>query len=283
MPRSRFDDKSVLITGAGSGIGRETALLFAARGATLFLCDVDEPGLEETAQDARRSGGKVHGYVVDVSRRDAMLSFAATVHEKVQAVDVLVNNAGVGLSGGVLDTELDDWEWVISINLWGVIHGLHYFVPPMVRRKKGGHVVNVASAAGFMAPPDLAAYGTTKYAVVGLSEALRGELGPHGIGVSVICPGVINTKIVKTARLKGSGVSRSDLVELYERRNYGPEKVANAILGAVIKNRAIVPVTPEAWVMYSLKRALPETTPALVHRVLERGLGRARSKKDSDE
>jgi short-subunit dehydrogenase len=153
----------------------------------------------------------------------------------------------------------------------------------MVRRKKGGHVVNVASAAGFLATPDLAAYGTTKYAVVGLSEALRGELLPHGIGVSVICPGIINTPIVKTARLKGSGVTRDQLVELYKRRSYGPEKVASAILGAVIKNRAVVPVTPEAWVTYTLKRALPEATPALVNRVLGRRLGRGRSKKGASE
>jgi short-subunit dehydrogenase len=245
----------------------------------LFLCDVDEAGLAETAHQARRSGGSVHAHTVDVSRRDDMRVFADEVHQKVAAVDVLVNNAGVGLSGGVLDTGLDDWEWVISINLWGVIHGLHFFVPKMVQRKKGGHVVNVASAAGFMATPDLAAYGTTKYAVVGLSEALRGELLPHRIGVSVICPGIVNTKIVQTARLRGNGVNRNELVDLYERRNYGPEKVASAILGAVIKDRAIVPVTPEAWVTYALKRALPESTPGLVNRVIGRGLGRGRPKK----
>jgi len=248
MLRSRFDEKSVLITGAGSGIGRETALMFSARGASLFLCDIDEEGLSATAKEARRSGGRVHTYVVDVSRREAMRAFAATVHEQVPAVDVLVNNAGVGLSGGILDTELDDWEWVVSINLWGVIHGCHFFVPKMVARKQGGHVVNIASAAGFLATPDLAAYATTKFGVLGLSEAMRSELAPHRIGVSAICPGIVNTKIVETARLRGGNVSREELVGMYRRRNYGPEKVALAILGAVVKNRGVVPVTPEAWV-----------------------------------
>lgn len=281
MPRSRFDEKSVLVTGAASGIGRETAIVFAARGASLFLCDIDEQGLSDTAKEARRSGGAVHTYVVDVSRRDAMRAFASTVHDQVPAVDVLVNNAGVGLSGGILDTDLDDWEWVVSINLWGVIYGCHFFVPKMVARKGGGHVVNVASAAGFLATPDLAAYATTKFGVLGLSEALRSELAPHGIGVSTICPGIINTKIVETARLSGGKVSREELVGLYRRRNYGPERVAAAILGAVIKNRGVVPVTPEAWITYALKRALPESTPNIVHRLAGRGLGRKREKGES--
>ena len=271
MPRGRFDDKAVLITGSGSGIGRETALAFAARGATLFLCDVNETGLEESAHAARRSGVTVHTRVVDVSRRASMEEFAASVHEEVEAVDVLVNNAGVGLGGGFLDTSLDDWEWVVSINLWGVIHGCHFFLPKMVARKQGGHVVNVASAAGLLAPADLAAYGTTKYAVVGLSEALREELRPHGIGVSTICPGVINTPITRTARLRGQNApSRERLVAMYQRRNYGPEKVATAIVDAVLEDRGVVPVTPEAWAMYALKRALPETTSRLVQRIADR-------------
>jgi NAD(P)-dependent dehydrogenase (short-subunit alcohol dehydrogenase family) len=272
VPRGRFDDKAVLVTGAGSGIGRETALAFAARGARLFLCDVNSAELEETAQVARRSGVAVHTSVVDVSKRDAMEVYASRVHQEIEAVDVLVNNAGVGLGGGFLDTSLDDWEWVVSINLWGVVHGCHFFLPAMVRRKRGGHVVNVASAAGLLATADLSAYSTTKYAVVGLSEALREELRPHDIGVSTICPGVINTPIVRTARLRGEHApSREQLVSLYQRRNYGPEKVAAAIVDAVLSGRGLVPVTPEAWMMYALKRALPETTQRLAQRIAARG------------
>jgi NAD(P)-dependent dehydrogenase (short-subunit alcohol dehydrogenase family) len=272
VPRGRFDDKAVLVTGAGSGIGRETALAFAARGAVLFLCDVNEAALEETARVARRSGVTVHTEVVDVSRRDAMEAFASRVHREVDAVDILVNNAGVGLGGGFLDTSLEDWDWVISINLWGVVYGCHFFLPAMVHRKRGGHVVNVASAAGLLATADLVAYGTTKYAIVGLSEALREELRPHDIGVSTICPGVINTPIARTARLRGAHApSRERLVALYQRRNYGPEKVATAIVGAVLSGGGLVPVTPEAWMMYALKRALPETTQRLVRRITDRG------------
>jgi NAD(P)-dependent dehydrogenase (short-subunit alcohol dehydrogenase family) len=271
LPRGRFDDKAVLVTGSGSGIGRETALAFAARGAKLFLCDVNETGLEESARAARRSGGTVHTRVVDVSGRAAMAEYAEVVHAEVGAVDVLVNNAGVGLGGGFLDTSLEDWDWILSINLWGVIHGCHSFIPQMVAANRGGHIVNVASAAGLLAPADLAAYATTKYAVVGLSEAFREELRPHGIGVSTICPGVINTPITRSSRLRGpSASSRAELVAMYERRNYGPEKVATAIVDAVLEDRGLVPVTPEAWAMYALKRALPETTSRLVQRLADR-------------
>lgn len=272
LPRGRFDDKAVLVTGAGSGIGRETALAFAARGAKLFLCDVDEVGLEQSAQAALRSGGVVRTFVVDVSKRAKMAAFADAVHEEVEAIDVLVNNAGVGLGGGFLDTSLDDWEWLIAINQWGVIHGCHFFLPRMVERKRGGHVVNVASAAGLLATAELAAYSTTKYAVVGLGEALREELREHRIFVSTICPGAINTPITRTARLRGTDIpSRERLVALYQFRNYGPEKVAAAIVDAVLRNRGLVPVTPEAWAVYALKRAFPETTSRIAGLIAERG------------
>src|SRR6185295_18443874 len=122
-----------------------------------------------------------------------------------------------------LETSLEDWEWILSINLWGVIHGCHFFVPGMVRRGSG-HVVNVASAAGLVTMPDLAAYGTTKFAVVGLTEALREEVRPLGIGVTTICPGIINTGITHTSRLRGAREAmRESMIAFYEKRNSGPE------------------------------------------------------------
>jgi NAD(P)-dependent dehydrogenase (short-subunit alcohol dehydrogenase family) len=278
VPRGRFDEKAVVVTGAASGIGQATALAFAERGATLFLCDVDRPRLAGTVQAVARSGGEVHSFQVDVSRPDEMRGFAEVVHSRVSHVDVLVNNAGVGLGGGFLDTTLEDWDWILSINLLGVVHGCHFFVPAMVRARSG-HVVNVASAAGFLATPDLAAYGASKYAVVGLSESLREELREHDISVSTICPGVINTPITRSSRLRGARErSRERIIKLYQERGYGPEKVAEAIVAAVIHRRGLVPVTPEAWLMYVLKRALPNTTPHLVQRLLTRQMSQGRPK-----
>jgi len=255
-----FGGKTALVTGAASGIGRETALAFARAGADLVVCDVNDAGLEETASALRGLGRRVLARRVDVASRDDVQAFADAVHRDHEAVDVLVNNAGVGLGGGLLDTSLEDWEWVLGINLWGVIHGCHFFVPRMVARKRGGHVVNVSSAAGFLASAQLLAYSTTKFAVFGLSEALRQELHPHAIQVTTICPGIINTPITTSARMRGAvGTSeaRTALIEMYRRRNYGPERVAASILKAVARNRSVVPVSPEAWGMYLLKRLSP--------------------------
>jgi len=266
-----FAGTVALVTGAASGIGRETALAFARAGADLALCDVNETGLDETARTVRALGRRVLTGQVDVARADDVRTFAADVHRAHEAVDVLVNNAGVGLGGGFLDTTLEDWNWIIGINLLGVVHGCHFFLPPMVRRRRGGHVVNVSSAAGYVATAELAAYSTTKFAVFGLSEALRDELRPHGIGVTTVCPGLINTPITQTSRMRGSvatPAARAALVALYARRNYGPERVAANILRAVARNRPVAPISPEAWAMYVLKRAAPRLT-ARLNRALQ--------------
>jgi NAD(P)-dependent dehydrogenase (short-subunit alcohol dehydrogenase family) len=269
-----LQDKVVLVTGAASGIGRATANAFAAERVKLVLCDRNEEGLREVEREVSSRVDHVEWRVVDVSSKDEMKDFAADVHSRFPAVDVLVNNAGVGQSGGLLDMSLDDWEWVLGVNLWGVIHGCHFFVPKMVERASGGHVVNVSSVFGFFAPPGTMGYCTSKFGVFGLSESLRGELKPHRIGVSTICPGMINTNIVKTGRFNGATSSRQEkIVREFASKGHSPDVVARAILSAVKKDRAVVPAAPEAWALWYAKRFIPDQF-AMVARFMSERAGR---------
>jgi NAD(P)-dependent dehydrogenase (short-subunit alcohol dehydrogenase family) len=273
MDMSNLAGKTVLVTGAASGIGRATALAFARRGAGLVICDVNEKGLDEVADQIRGLGREVLARRVDVASREQMKDFAAAVHQGVEAVDILMNNAGVGLAADFLDTTLDDWEWILGINLWGAIHGCHFFVPAMVRRGRGGHVINVSSSAGFTPSELLLAYCATKFAVLGLSESLRAELKRHGIGVTAVCPGIINTGIVESARTRGAQATeaaRQRSMDMFRQRNYTPERVAENILKAVQKNRVVAPIAPEAWVMYYLRRFAPGLLAWLNQRLTER-------------
>ncbi len=269
--------KLALVTGAGRGIGRETALACARRGADLALCDVDADGLAETERRARALGGerRMLAQRVDVADAEQMRAFAEAVHDTWPAVDLLVNNAGVGLGGGLLDTTLADWRWIVDINLMGVVHGCHFFVPRMVERGAGGHVVNVASAAGYVPSELLCAYTATKYAVLGLSEALHVELHRRGIGVTALCPGIINTPITRNARLRGAAAAsgaREAMVASYQRRNYGPERVAENLLRAVQRGRLVAPVAAEAWLAYYVKRVAPWAIHALGRWQARRGI-----------
>jgi NAD(P)-dependent dehydrogenase (short-subunit alcohol dehydrogenase family) len=256
-----FAGQCVLITGAGSGIGRQTAFSFAEQQAHLVLADIDEGGLQRTALLCRKLGADVYARRVDVASASEMEALADFVHARFAAVDVLINNAGVGVAGDFVSTDLATWDWAISINLKGVVHGCHYFLPKMIARGVGGHVVNVASLAGLTAGKRMSVYSATKFAIVGLSETLRAELAPHRIGVTALCPGFINTPIVRTSRLTGELAQSPDftqrMVAFYRWRNYGPERVARAILRAVRKRRGLVPVTPEAWLLYYAKRVAP--------------------------
>jgi len=256
----------VVITGAASGIGRATALAFAAHGSELFVCDLPHADLFGLEAELRAAGApRVHASAVDVGSREQMADFCERVC-RIGTPDVLVNNAGVGLAGGLLATSLDDWQWIMNTNLWGVVHGCHFFAPVMAARGRG-QIVNIASAAGYYNSEAMTAYGTTKFAVIGLSEGLRAELAPLGVGVSVVCPGFINTPIVSTMRLRGEAYpesERANVRRFYQQRNYRPERVARAVLYAVRHNPALLPVTPEAWALYVMKRVAPDLGHRLV-------------------
>lgn len=256
--QSFFSGKKVLITGAGSGIGKATALQLAECGALLILSDLNRESLQQTADETRRLGASaVDTHIVDVSDWDDMQAMAGKVRKQHGALDILVNNAGVGMAGDFLSTTIEDWRWVLGINVMGVVHGCKLFAPDMVANGRG-HIVNLASAAGYYAAPDMTAYSASKHAVMGLSEALRAEMSEQGVGVSAICPGVINTGIVASSRMRGATEQAQEkLVNFYRKRNYGPELVAEAILGAIQHNRAVVPVSPEAWGLYGAKRFTP--------------------------
>ena len=272
LKTKNLTNRTVVITGAGSGIGRELALLCARRGADLALCDINDRAVAETAEAARDVGAEVLTTRVDVSDAEAMLRFAAATFARFHRVDLVVNNAGVGLVGGFLDTSHKDWEWLIGINLMGAVHGCDAFLPAMVESGRGGHVVNVSSAAGVLANPQLSAYSATKFAVFGLSEALRMELKPHGIGVTAVCPGIINTAITQTSPIRGAGdvaERRKHLASTYRKRGYPAERVARNVLRAVDRNLAVAPIAAEAHVMYALSRALPPLARWFAARVAE--------------
>ncbi|MFE7627831.1 SDR family oxidoreductase [Streptomyces sp. NPDC057509] len=259
----RFGGQLVLVTGAAGGIGRATALAFAGAGARVVAVDRDAEGAERTAESARRAGApQAWAEAVDVGDEQAMEKLAARVADAYGVVDVLVNNAGIGLSGPFLDTTTEDWKNVLDVNLWGVIHGCRLFGRQMAERGQGGHIVNTASAAAFQPSRALPAYSTSKAAVLMLSECLRAELAEKSIGVSAICPGIVNTGITSTARFVGTDAveeqrMRQKAGKLYGARNYPPEKVAAAVLRAVVRNQAVVPVTPESHAVRFLSRVGP--------------------------
>ncbi|UZJ33954.1 SDR family oxidoreductase [Streptomyces endophytica] len=265
----RFGGQLVLVTGAASGIGRATAFAFAEAGARVIAVDRDADGAARTAELARLVGApQAWPEVVDVADEAAMEKLADKVDAEYGPVDVLVNNAGIGLSGSFLQTTTDDWKKVLDVNLWGVIHGCRIFGRRMADRGQGGHIVNTASAAAFQPSKMLPAYSTSKAAVLMLSECLRAELAGQGIGVSAICPGLVNTAITSTARFAGVSAEeekrrQAKAARMYGLRNYPPEKVADAILRAVVRNQAVVPVTPEARGAHLLSRFAPRALRAL--------------------
>ncbi|MFR0358693.1 SDR family oxidoreductase [Streptomyces sediminimaris] len=265
----RFGGQLVLVTGAGSGIGRATAFAFAEARARVVAVDRDTEAAARTAELCRPAGApESWAETADVSDERAMEELAEKVAAEYGVVDVLVNNAGVGLGGSFFDTTPQDWKKVLDVNLWGVIHGCRLFGRQMAERGQGGHIVNTASAAAYQPSRALPAYSTSKAAVLMLSQCLRAELAGRGIGVSAVCPGFVNTGITSTARFAGVDADeekrlRRRAARLYGLRNYPPEKVADAVLRAVVRDEAVVPVTPEARGARLLSRFAPRLSGAV--------------------
>jgi len=252
VPLTSLKDRIAVVTGGASGIGRALALLFAREGAHVVVADLDEAGMAETVAGVVQAGRRGLAVKTDVSHLADVQALADRAFAELGAVHVVCNNAGVALWGGLESVSHQDWEWAMGVNLWGVIHGVEAFVPRMVAQKQPGHVVNTASMAGLIASQGLGVYNTTKYAVVGLSETLQKDLRGHDIGVSVLCPMGVNTRIRQsernrpatlrnaTAAREGAPVAREGTpVELIG-RYLPPEHVAERVLRAIYANRLYV-------------------------------------------
>lgn len=273
MPLAHFDGALAVVTGAGSGIGRATALALAERGASVIAADIDLPAAERTVTLAKTLGAGGSPRQVDVSDAAAMEAFAAEVKEAHRVPDIVVNNAGIAVAGPFLDTGPDDWNRVLGVNLWGVVHGCRLFGKQMHDRvhalpnkpdkpNLGGHIVNIASAAAYSPTRALPAYCTTKAAVLMLSECLRAELAGSRIGVTAVCPGFVSTDIVQNGTyVEGDDASRERLRRRGQKalklRNYPPEKVAERVVQAIIKNKPVVPVNFEGHLLRTLSRVSP--------------------------
>ncbi|WP_072690843.1 SDR family NAD(P)-dependent oxidoreductase [Rhodococcus marinonascens] len=265
-----LDRTLVVVTGAGSGIGRQTALAFASEGAVVVIADLDLESAQHTANlvnsarvnpDVMVRGGS-RAYQVDVASEVEVQRFAKKVLAEHGTPDIVVNNAGIGYSGTFTKTRQEDFEHVMAVNFWGVVYGSRAFSEQMIARGTGGHIVNLSSAAAFTPQKKLTAYATSKAAVFMLSDCLRAELVDHGIGVSAICPGLVHTNIINTTRIADAtpeeqAEKRAKADEFYRRRGFTPDRVATQIVKAVKSNKAVVPATPDAKFGRALSRLAP--------------------------
>lgn len=254
----RYTGKRCFLTGAASGIGRATALRLAALGAELYLTDRDADGLAETVADARALGAQVPEHrVLDITNYDEVAALAADIHRHHPAMDVVMNIAGVSAWGTVDRLSHEQWTSMVSVNLMGPIHVIEAFVPPMMAAGRGGHLVNISSAAGIIALPWHAAYSASKYGLRGASEVLRFDLARHRIGVSVVAPGAVRTPLVNTVEI--AGIDRDDphvsrWVDRFSGHAVSPERAAEKILTGVAKNRYLIYTSGDIRALYAFKR-----------------------------
>ena len=273
MKRTKLDGTTTVITGAGSGIGRSTALLAAEKGSRLVLTDVSADTLDETVRLVTDAGGTVaHHEAFDIRDVDAVEAFAARTHDVTGPVDVVMNVAGISTWGRIEDLSTEHWRRTVDIDLMGPIYVLSAFVPPMIEAGRGGHVVNVSSAAGLFGLPIHAPYSAAKFGLRGVSEVLRFDLERHRIGVTLVCPGAVDTPLVGTVDMVG--VDRDDptvqkAVDSFARHAVTPEKAATAIVRGVEKGRYMVFTSQDIRLLHWTQRYVPFVY-TLIMRVMNR-------------
>ena len=244
--------KTAVITGAASGLGRAMALAFAGEGMNLCLADLDQKGVEETLRLVGDKNVKASSAHVDVSKGEEVEAFAS----RLQEVHLVCNNAGVALGGAAWENSVDDWRWILGVNLWGVIHGVRVFAPRLIAQGEG-HIVNTASVAGLISPAGSAAYNVTKHAVVTLSETLHHDLREHrsAVGVSVLCPAYVPTGIAQSERNRPAGFRKGErsaqsrareamVAQAVAKGKLTADDVARAVVSAVMENRFYVLTHP---------------------------------------
>jgi len=246
-----------VVTGAGSGLGRALALDLAARGASLIVSDIDSSAADETGELVRQQGASVETVQCDVRDRDAVFALVDETEKRLGGIDFIANNAGVAVGGSFDEISIDDWRWAVDINIWGVIYGCQAAVPKMKAQGRG-YILNVASAAGLLAPPAMSAYNVTKAGVVSLSETLFAEYKSEGIRVAVLCPTFFRTNIVESGRGATSDKEDAQIIRWMERSKVQAPDVAKAAIDSVRDGKLYVQPMRDGRMAWRLKRTSPQ-------------------------
>jgi NAD(P)-dependent dehydrogenase (short-subunit alcohol dehydrogenase family) len=272
MAKKDITGKTAVITGAASGIGRGLALELAKERCTMLLADINEAGLKQTCEMVQQAGGNPEVFLCDVSKLDDVMRMADHCFKTWGKVDILVNNAGVASVGIMGDIPIKNWEWIVSINFWGVVYGCHAFVPRM--KKQGcGHIVNVASIAGIVSSAEMSPYNATKAATISISETLKSELAPYKIGVTVLCPTFIKTNLMETMRYTDEFQKQCSVIGV-ESAKWTPEMIAALVINAVKKNKLYVVPQMAAKLIWISKRISPSAFFGLFAFLMRKGWAR---------
>lgn len=272
MKKKDLRGSKVVITGAASGIGRGLALGFAREQCTILLADINEAGLKQTSELVRKAGGLPEIFLCDVSKLDDVMKMADHCFNTWGKVDILINNAGVASVGIMGDIPIKNWEWIVSINFWGVVYGCHAFIPRM--KKQGcGHIVNVASIAGIIASAEMSPYNATKAATISISETLKSELAPYNIGVTVLCPTFIKTNLMETMRYTDEFQKQCSVAGVRSAK-WTPEMIAALVIKAVKKNKLYVVPQLAAKFIWISKRISPSAFFGIFALLMRKGWAR---------